>query len=89
MVTYSVPKEARKVFIEGIIHNPLIAPNLPPEATALANRVTFTGEEKPNVPINWRFAESIASLKAFEAVMLACLVSRRFGNQPDNITIDV
>ncbi|KIW80219.1 hypothetical protein Z517_06834 [Fonsecaea pedrosoi CBS 271.37] len=87
-MSYSVPEETRKVLVEGILKNPLISNDLPREIENLKDKVIFTGTDEPLIPINWRFAESIASLKAFEALMLSALTSRKYGHQPSKITIN-
>ncbi|KAF3765648.1 hypothetical protein M406DRAFT_37529 [Cryphonectria parasitica EP155] len=80
--SYSVPAEAQKVFLNGVLQNPLIQQSLPPEALDLANRITFEGSDKPSLPINWRFAESISALKAYEATVLNVLLRRKYGAEP-------
>ncbi|RMJ14268.1 hypothetical protein CDV36_006094 [Fusarium kuroshium] len=85
---YSFPEEARKIFFEGIISNPLIAPTLPPEAVDLAQSITFKGSPEPSLPINWRFAESISSLKAYEALFLSVLLKRKYGLEQVPIEIN-
>ncbi|RSL83633.1 hypothetical protein CEP51_004363 [Fusarium floridanum] len=85
---YSIPWEARKIFFEGIISNPLITPTLPPEAVDLAQSITFKGSPQPSLPINWRFAESISSLKAYEALLLSILLKRKYGLGQVPIEID-
>ncbi|KAI3318366.1 CoA-transferase family III [Xylariaceae sp. AK1471] len=84
---YSVPREAKALFEDGILRNPLHK-GLPTELQALANHVRFEGSGRPSVPINWRFAESISALKAFEATMLNLLVARKYNVEPSNITIN-
>lgn len=85
--SYSVPQEARKVFEEGIIHNPLMK-DLPVELQSLSKCVRFEGSSKPSIPINWRFAESISAMKAFEATMLNHLITRKYKVEPPAITIN-
>ncbi|KAF2215910.1 hypothetical protein CERZMDRAFT_34773 [Cercospora zeae-maydis SCOH1-5] len=84
---YSVPRETQAIFEEGILNNPLI-PALPEEARAAGKHVYFTGNDSPSIPINWRFAESAAALKGFEATMLNVLRSRKYGSPMSNVTID-
>ncbi|KAI0533938.1 CoA-transferase family III domain-containing protein [Xylaria digitata] len=84
---YSVPHEAKSLFEDGILRNPL-QKNLPSGLEALAKHVHFEGSSKPSVPINWRFAESISALKAFEATMLNLLVSRKYNVEPSDVTIN-
>ncbi|TGJ83218.1 hypothetical protein E0Z10_g5546 [Xylaria hypoxylon] len=87
LTAYSVPHEAKRLFEDGILRNPL-QKDLPSELEALANHVHFEGSSRPSIPINWRFAESISALKAFEATMLNLLVSRKYNVEPSDITIN-
>ncbi|TRX98961.1 hypothetical protein FHL15_000303 [Xylaria flabelliformis] len=84
---YSVPQEAKSLFEDGILRNPLHK-GLPSEIEAVAQHVHFEGSSRPSIPINWRFAESISALKAFEATMLNLLVSRKYNVEPSEITIN-
>jgi hypothetical protein len=84
---YSVPDEASKLLLEGIVQNPLIK-DLPDNAAQLCGRVKFEGHATPSIPINWRFSESIAALKGFEAVMLNNLLTRKYGIAPVDVTIN-
>jgi hypothetical protein len=77
--TYSIPEETQKVFIDGILNNPLIASTLPYGIAEAAAKVRFEGTSKPSIPINWRFAESISALKGLEASMINVLLSRKYG----------
>ena len=65
---YSVPREATKIFEQEILNYPLV-PSLPPEVKEAGKLVQFTGNEWPCIPMNWRFAKSVAALKGFEAAM--------------------
>jgi hypothetical protein len=85
---YSVPAESANVFQNGILQNPLIAKTLPPEFAECSQTVHFEGSDQPSIPINWRFAESISSLKAFEAAFVNLLLKRRFGLEPQEIVIN-
>ncbi|KAI1816961.1 CoA-transferase family III [Poronia punctata] len=84
---YSVPQEAKALFEDGILRHPLHK-DLPSELRSLAKYVQFEGSAKPSVPINWRFAESISALKAFEATMLNHLVSTKYDVEPSKVTIN-
>ena len=86
-LSYSVPKEAQKVFENEVLNNPLI-PSLPPEIKEAGNLVHFTGNDLPSIPINWRFAESVSALKAFEATMLNVLRARKYGVKPSEVSIN-
>ncbi|KAJ5186373.1 CoA-transferase family III [Penicillium cf. viridicatum] len=85
--TYSVPAEAQKVFLAGILQNPLVK-GLPVEIHNAAAAIKFVGSHDPSIVINWRFAESIASLKAFEGAMLSVLLQRKYGVKAPEIVID-
>ena len=56
---YSAQQEAQDLLVNGIIRNPLMK-TLPSELEALSKHVRFEGSPTPSIPINWRFAESIA-----------------------------
>jgi len=76
--SYSVPVESEKLLKEALLENPKIAKDIPQEAVEFAQRIRFTGNDLPSIPINWRFAESAASLNAFEACIIAALVKRKY-----------
>lgn len=84
---YSVPHEARRVFEDVILNNPLIR-DLPQELGSLGKYVRFEGSSNPSIPVNWRFAESISALKAFEATMLNYLITRKYKVEPVDVTIN-
>lgn len=84
---YSVPSESKKLFEEGILQNPLM-PDLPSELASLSKHIHFEGCDKPIIPINWRFAESISAIKAFEATMLNYLLVKKYGIEPVKININ-
>jgi hypothetical protein len=81
-VIYSIPQETQKIFQDGILHNPLIASTLPNGIEEAARSVRFEGADTPSIPINWRFAESIAALKGLEAAMTNVLLKRKYGVEP-------
>lgn len=85
---YSVPSEAEKVLKEGIFSNSKITSLLPSGTEVFADKITFTGNDAPSIPINWRFAESAASLKALEACVVAQLVKRKYGVEVAGATIN-
>ncbi|KAG4272722.1 hypothetical protein FPRO04_10238 [Fusarium proliferatum] len=86
-LSYSVPAESRAILLESLIGNSLHS-SLPAEAKEFAHHVQFEGSSLPCLPINWRFAESAASLKALEAVLINVLISRKYGQGPFPVTID-
>lgn len=85
---YSVPKATHQIFEDGILNNPLIAPHLPKEIQECAETVQFVGNDKPSIPINWRFAESISALKGLEAAMINVLLKRKYGMEPQKAVIN-
>jgi hypothetical protein len=85
---YSIPKATQEVLQNGILNNPLIASTLPPEIHDCARKIRFIGTDKPSIPINWRFAESIASLKGLEAAMINVLLQRKYGIEPQDVIIN-
>lgn len=86
--TYSVPEQSKKLLDEGILGNPLISKSLPPEAVKYGAKVKYVGSDLPSIPINWRFAESISSLKGLEATMLNILLARKYGIEPKEVVIN-
>lgn len=86
--TYSVPQQAQKLFEDGILRNPLISRSLPPEALKYGDKVKYVGSTAPSIPINWRFAESISSLKGLEATMLNVLLAKKYGVEPQAVIIN-
>lgn len=86
--TYSVTAEAKSVFEEGILNNPLIAKDLPKDAKELGKKVRFTGPDAPSIPINWRFAESISALKGLEAVMVMSLLKKKYNTGVNEVVIN-
>ncbi|KAI9726217.1 MAG: hypothetical protein M1834_009387 [Cirrosporium novae-zelandiae] len=82
---YSVPFEATKLF-HKILETPSL--QLPPEVNQYAQLIKLEGTDFPNIPIPWRLAESISSLKAFEASMLNVLLVRKYGQRASEIRIN-
>ncbi|KAF2150294.1 CoA-transferase family III [Myriangium duriaei CBS 260.36] len=88
LTQYSVPDQTRKVLEDGILGNASIVQHLPLEANKYAKIIRFDGSDLPSLPINWRFAESISSLKALEAIMLSALLKRKYDIVPKEIVIN-
>jgi hypothetical protein len=86
--TYFVPQQAEKLFREGILQNPLISKSLSPEALKYGGKIRFVGSNLPSIPINWRLAESISSLKGLEATMLNVLLTKKYGVEPQEVIIN-
>jgi hypothetical protein len=76
--SYSIPDESAKLLRQGLLENPKISKDIPLEAHSFASRVKFSGGPLPSIPINWRFAESAASLKGFEACIVSALLKRKY-----------
>ncbi|KAI5803781.1 CAIB/BAIF family enzyme [Geopyxis carbonaria] len=85
--SYSVPAEARKLFLDGIVANPLHS-SAPPELAEAAQEVHYEGSDLPSLPIPWRFAESIAAIKGFQAAMLGVLLKRKEGRAFGRVVIN-
>ena len=83
--TYSIPREARSLLDNGVLKNPLIAPNLPQEIEECAKPIKFKGNDAPSLAINWRFAESISALKGLEAAMVNVLLRRKYNLRESRI----
>jgi hypothetical protein len=62
--------------------------DLPKEMEEFSRLVDLEGNDFPSNPINWRFAESISSLKAFEATMLDVLLVRKYKVKPVSTKIN-
>jgi crotonobetainyl-CoA:carnitine CoA-transferase CaiB-like acyl-CoA transferase len=87
--TWNLIDESYKLLQTGILNNPLIAPSLPQNAATYASKITFTGHTTPAIPIPWRFAESVSTLKALEAIMISRLLTVKYGLPPQAITINI
>lgn len=85
---YSVPEQARNVFHNDILSNPLVSRNLPNGFQQYGSKIKFQGTDEPSMPINWRFAESISSMKALEATMLLALLDMKYNVHPKEIIIN-
>lgn len=88
VIHYSIPLETKNVFYKSILQNPLISKYLSPEFAEYAQLVQFEGSSNPSIPINWRLAESIASLKALEATAVNVLLKRKYNVSPQKVTIN-
>lgn len=87
-VMYSIPEQAKKLFEDGILSNPLVSRDLPDKAQEYGKKIKFQGNDAPSLPINWRFAESISAIKALEATMILALLDDKYNVQPKEITIN-
>lgn len=87
-MAYSVPTQAAQLLRKGILQNPMLKANIPNDASSLADHVIFTGNASPNIPINWRFAESISALKGLESVWINALLKAKYNHGPVKVGID-
>ncbi|KAF1812013.1 CoA-transferase family III [Eremomyces bilateralis CBS 781.70] len=85
---YSVPRATEELFNTGLLKNPLVSRNLPKEAEECSKSIRFEGNESPSIPINWRFAESISSLKGLEATMINILLKRKYNVDAKEVVIN-
>lgn len=85
--SYSIPAESTSLLQQGILKNKLHQ-SLPQECQEYSKHVKYTGSDLPSIPINWRFAESVASLKGLEAILILVLLKRKYGEQPQDVLIN-
>lgn len=85
---YSVPEEARLLLQNGILSNPLITKHLPSGVLEASRSISFDGNDTPSIPINWRFAESISSLKGLEATVLNLLLQKKYNIGPVSVNVN-
>lgn len=87
--SYSVLSESRKLLLHALLDHPKIKKDIPHEAIKFASHIVFHGADLPSIAINWRFAESVASLKALEACMISTLVKRKYDVELSGAQINV
>ncbi|THU96254.1 CoA-transferase family III [Dendrothele bispora CBS 962.96] len=87
MATYSVPAEAQKLLENEIINNKLHS-FIPSETREAYTHIEFQGTDFPSIPVNWRFAESMAALRGFEGAMLNILLNKKYGIPYQKIVIN-
>ena len=85
---YSVPDESRKLLQTGILKNSLITRYLPAKANQFAHKIRFVGSKAPSIPVNWRFAESVAAVKGLEAIMINALLKSKYDLDAQEIIIN-
>ncbi|KAK5051383.1 hypothetical protein LTR84_003035 [Exophiala bonariae] len=76
---YSVQEESMRLLTTSVLENPKIKSDIPSEALDFAHLIRFSGSPLPSLAINWRFAESVAALKALEACVVSALIKRKYG----------
>ncbi|KAF5019123.1 hypothetical protein F66182_8892 [Fusarium sp. NRRL 66182] len=85
---YSVPDEASNVFQNGILNNSQTRQHLLSGIAEYAREISFEGSQSPQLPVNWRFAESLASLKALEATYVNAILDKAYGIMPQKVVIN-
>lgn len=83
-----MPLQSERLFHDGLIQHPYHKSRLPKEAEEYAKLVRFEGTDKPTIAINWRYAESVASLKGLEAVLINVLLKKKYGIDPVEVVIN-
>jgi hypothetical protein len=86
--SYSVPLEAATLLQKGVVDNPLLTKQTPSDLAQYAAKVRYEGSSSPCIPINWRFAESVAALKGFEAAMVIALVKKKYDVDIEEVLIN-
>lgn len=86
---YSVLDECHKLLRTAILDHPETARLLPASAWVDVDKIEFKGSTSPSIPVNWRFAESIAVLKALESVMLNALLRVKYDIPPQEVVVNV
>ncbi|WEW55601.1 hypothetical protein PRK78_001032 [Emydomyces testavorans] len=84
---YSVPRQASKVFREGLLSGSRTKEHLINGLGKYAT-VAFEGSQDPILPINWRFAESVSALKALEATYVNAILHKLYGVPPQKALIN-
>lgn len=87
--SWNLIDESYKLLQTGILDNPLINKSLPKDAATFASKIKFTGHTSPAIPIPWRFAESVATLKALEAIVISGLLKAKYNLPPQDVEIDI
>ena len=86
--SYSVPEECKGLLLQEISRKASESSTFPRECTNWGDLVTYQGTASPSIPINWRLAESVATLKGLEAVLINALVQRKYGEEPKPVVIN-
>jgi hypothetical protein len=85
---YSVVREAANVLKDGILNSPITAQHLISGLDKYADTVSFQGSDSPSLPVNWRFAESIAALKGLESIYVNAILDKVYGVAPQKVVIN-
>lgn len=85
---YSVVRESADVLKHGILNHPITVPHLISGLDKYADSVSFEGSDNPSLPVNWRFAESIAALKGLESIYVNAILDKVYGIAPQKVLIN-
>lgn len=85
---YSVVSEAANVLKDGILNHPQTVQHLISGLDKYADSISFEGSENPSLPVNWRFAESIAALKGLESIYVNAILDKVYGVAPQKVKIN-
>ncbi|TFK34340.1 CoA-transferase family III domain-containing protein [Crucibulum laeve] len=85
--SYSIPAESKKLLHDELVNNKLHN-SAPKEIREAAKYIHYTGSRLPVVPINWRFAESVAAVKGYYGAMLNVLLKKKYGIPYQSISIN-
>jgi hypothetical protein len=85
---YSIPNEAHRVFTNKVLGDSRINKDLPQGYEEASKGLRFVGNDSPSLPINWRFAEAVSSLKALEATLVNILLKRKYKSDYRDVEID-
>lgn len=83
---YSVPEECRALLDREIKRK--LSTKFSAESHASIEHITFEGSANPSIPINWRLAESVATLKGLEAVLINIFIGRKYNEGPKDVHIN-
>lgn len=86
--SYSVPRQAERIFHEELLENPLISKYLPAGIEDAASKIQFTGKDAPTMPVSWRLAESACALLALEASLVGLLLEKKYGVSAPEVEIN-
>lgn len=82
-----MPAQTKGLLDKGILqhkgHSTILS-----EWKDLSKFVKYEGSRLPSIAINYRFAESVAALKGFEAILINALLGRKYGQKPLPVIIN-
>lgn len=73
---------------DGILNHPQTVQHLISGLDKYADSISFEGSENPSLPVNWRFAESIAALKGLESIYVNAILDKVYGVAPQKVKIN-